>query len=94
MRLLEKQVRLELQEPVKLRAEITKILSDEKRSGSSRKFTPVQIMMILDLACKNPRDFGYKVSQWSLSLLVKEIIKQGIADRISEKSVSRFLKMR
>ncbi|NDO27392.1 helix-turn-helix domain-containing protein, partial [[Clostridium] clostridioforme] len=34
------------------------------------------------------------VSQWSLPLLVAEIKKQGIAEQISEKSVSRFLKMR
>jgi hypothetical protein len=85
---------LEATESEKLSAEIISILSDEKRSGSSSKFTPVQITKILDLACKNPRDFGYEVSQWSLSLLKKEIIRQGIADQISEKSVSRFLKMR
>ena len=44
--------------------------------------------------CSNPNDFGYEVSQWSLPLLVAEIKKQGIAEQISEKSVSRFLKMR
>lgn len=49
-------------------------------------------MKIIDLACKSPSDFGYEVSQWSLNLLVAEIKKQGIADQISEKSVSRFLK--
>ena len=51
-------------------------------------------MRIIDLACGNPNDFGYEVSQWSLPLLVAEIKKQGIAAQISEKSVSRFLKMR
>ena len=51
-------------------------------------------MRIIDLACSNPNNFGYEVSQWSLPLLVAEIKKQGIAEQISEKSVSRFLKMR
>lgn len=78
----------------KLQEEIKKVLSDEKRSGTSRKFTQEQIIKILDLACKAPREFGYEVSQWSLLLLVKEITKQGIADQISAKTVSRFLKMK
>ena len=49
-------------------------------------------MKIIDPACKAPSDFGYEVSQWSLNLLVKEIRRQGIAEDISAKSVSRFLK--
>lgn len=80
--------------PDKLEEEIRLLLSDRKRSGASPAFTPEQIIRIIDLACKNPCDFGYEASHWSLSLLVTEIKKQGIADRISEKSVSRFLKMR
>ena len=40
------------------------------------------------------QDLGYEVSQWSLPLLTAEIKKQGIVDQISEKTVSRFLKMR
>ena len=80
--------------PDKLEEEIRILLSDRKRSGASSTFTPEQIMRIIDLACKDPYDFGYEASHWSLSLLVSEIKMQGIADRISEKSVSRFLKMR
>lgn len=80
--------------PDKLEEEIRLLLSDRKRSGASPTFTPEQIIRIIDPACRNPCDFGYEASHWSLSLLVTEIKKQGIADRISEKSVSRFLKMR
>lgn len=80
--------------PERLEQEIRLLLSDRKRSGAPSIFTQEQIMAIIDLACKNPCDFGYEVSQWSLPLLVTEIKKQGIADRISAKSVSRFLKMR
>lgn len=85
---------IESDTPDKLEEEIRLLLSDRKRSGASPTFTPEQIIRIIDLACKNPCDFGYEASHWSLSLLVTEIKKQGIADRISEKSVSRFLKMR
>ena len=85
---------IEVSSPEKLEEEIRKILSDRKRSGTPPKFTSEQILAIIDLACKSPSDFGYEVSQWSLPLLVTEIQKQKIADRISAKSVSRFLKMR
>ena len=80
--------------PDKLEGEIRLLLSDRKRPGAPSTFSPEQIIKIIDLACKNPCDYGYEASHWSLSLLVTEIKKQGIADRISEKSVSRFLKMR
>ncbi len=85
---------IENSSPEKLEAQIRLLLSDKKRSGAPSAFTSEQITKIIDLACKAPCDFGYEVSQWSLPLLVAEIKKQGIADRISEKSVSRFLKMR
>lgn len=78
--------------PDKLSDEIRKVFSDKPRPGCPCVFTQEQIMKIIDLACKAPSDFGYEVSQWSLNLLVKEIRKQGIAQDISAKSVSRFLK--
>ncbi len=80
--------------PEKLGDEIRAVLSDKKRPGAPSVFTPDQIMRIIDLACSNPNDFGYEVSQWSLPRLVSEIKKQGIAEQISAKSVSRFLKMK
>lgn len=85
---------IETASPEKLKEEIQQVLSDKKRSGAPPVFTSEQILAIIDLACKAPCDFGYEVSQWSLPLLVEEIKKQKIADRISAKSVSRFLKMR
>lgn len=78
--------------PDKLSDEIRKVFSDRPRPGCPCVFTQEQIMKIIDLACKAPSDFGYEVSRWSLNLLVKEIRKQGIAEDISAKSVSRFLK--
>lgn len=85
---------IETADPEKLEDEMRAVLSDKKRPGAPAVFTPDQIMKIIDLACCNPGDFGYEVSQWSLPLLAAEIKKQGIAEQISPKSVSRFLKMR
>ena len=48
--------------PDKLEEEIHLLLSDRKRSGAPPTFTPEQIMRIIDLACKDPRDLGYEVS--------------------------------
>lgn len=85
---------VEAESPNTLGNEITRVLSDLQRPGTPSVFKPEQIVKIVDLACKNPFDHGYEVSHWSLPLLVKEIKNQGIAEQISEKSVSRFLKMR
>ena len=85
---------IETDDPEKLEDAIRAVLSDQKRPFAPSVFTPDQIMRIIDLACSRPNDFGYEVSQWSLSLLVAEIKKQGIVEQISAKSVSRFLKMR
>jgi len=85
---------IETSNPEKLEEEIRTLLSDKKRSGAPPTFTSEQITKIIDLACKDPSDFGYEVSQWSLPLLVKQIKIEGIAKQISAKSVSRFLKIR
>ena len=85
---------VEMLSPEKLQAEIKTLLTDDRRSGRSPIFTQEQILKIIDLACKHPSDFGYETSQWSLNLLVSEIKKQGIAEQIYAKSVSRFFKMR
>ena len=91
-RFLEALPRLRESAPDKLSDEIRKVFSDRPRPGCPCVFTQEQVMKIFDLACKAPSDFGYEVSQWSLNLLVKEIRRQGIAEDISAKSVSRFLK--
>lgn len=85
---------IEAECPEKLEDEIKLILTDLKRSGAPAEFSQEQIIKIINLACKAPEDFDHEVSHWTLTLLVSEIKKQGIAEQISPKSVSRFLKMR
>ncbi len=71
---------------------IISILSDEKRPGKPAVFTPEQIMLINELACKNPKEFGYELSHWNITSIAKEAVNQGIVESISACSVQRFLK--
>lgn len=83
---------IEKEIPEELEESITTLLSDLPRSGAPTKYTQEQRVKIVDLACKNPMDYQYEVSQWSTTLLAKEAKKQGIVDDISAASVNRFLK--
>lgn len=76
----------------KLSDVIKSVLSDKQRPGKAPVFTPEQIMLINELACKNPKDFGYELSCWNLASLAKEAVRQGIVGSISVASVQRFLK--
>lgn len=76
----------------KLTEAILSVLSDRPRPGKPPVFTADQIMLINELACKNPKDFGHELSQWNLSSLAQETVRQGIAPSISPCSVQRFLK--
>ena len=68
------------------------LLKDSPRPGHPCEFTEVQILKILEIACRNPSEFGYETSHWSLPQLAKVVIKLGIVDSISPASVGRFLK--
>ena len=76
----------------KLSDVIKSVLSDKQGPGKEPVFTPEQIMLINELACKNPKDFGYELSCRNLASLAKEAVRQGIVGSISAASVQRFLK--
>ena len=71
---------------------VSSFLIDCPRPGQPPHYTDEQIIKILEIACRNPEELGYEVSHWSLNLLVDAVIKEGIVDSISAKTVSRFLK--
>ena len=71
---------------------VCSFLNDNPRPGQPSHYTDEQIIKILEIACRNPEDFGYEASHWSLNLLVDAVIKEGIVDSISAKTISRFLK--
>lgn len=75
-----------------LRQRIEAVLQDELRSGTGVKFTVEQIVQIVALACELPASSGRPISHWSSGELADEATKRGIVERISPRSVGRFLK--
>lgn len=78
--------------PSHLEEELTAFLSDRPRPGHPMHYTDEPIIKILEIACRSPEEYGYEVSHWSLNQLAAAVIKEGIVDAISAKTVSRFFK--
>jgi len=58
---------------------IKTFLKDSPRPGHPCEFTEVQILKILEIACRSPSEFGYETSHWSLPQLANIAIKIGRA---------------
>lgn len=71
---------------------ITAVLSDLKRSGAPFTFSTEQVVQIVAMACEEPSQSGRPVSHWTSKDLAEEAVNRGIVDRISPRSVGRFLK--
>ena len=76
----------------KLMVLIKEILSDRQRSGTTKSFTVEQVVQIVALACEAPEKSARPVSHWTAKELADEAIKRGIVEKISPRSVGRFLK--
>jgi transposase len=66
-------------------------LSDRKRSGRPRRFTPVQVAEVKALACQLPAESGAPLSRWSCPELAREVVARAIAGSISASTVRRWL---
>jgi putative transposase len=66
--------------------------SDALRCGAPARIAAEQICAIVVLACEPPSASDRPVSHWSQQELGDEAMKRGIVDRISQRSVGRFLK--
>ena len=75
-----------------LRSAIRKVLDDSPRSGCPTTFTPEQICQIMALACEATEDSDRPICEWTNRELADEVIKRGIVESISVRSVGRFLK--
>ncbi len=71
---------------------ITKILSDEPRLGTPNFFSVEIVVQIVALACETPQESERTVSHWSTRELADEAVKRGIVEKVSPRSVGRFLK--
>lgn len=75
-----------------LKTTIKNAIKDAPRKGTPTKFSDVQIMQIVSLACTPPNAEGLPVSQWSCRSLAEHATRLGIVESISYKQISNFLK--
>ena len=83
---------IEEKSPKNLHEAVGNLLKDAPRPGCPCDFTEVQIIQILEIACRHPSEFGHESSHWSLPQLAKVVVELGIVDSISPASIGRFLK--
>jgi len=88
----EELVRVEKEEPRKLRMTIEKTLSDAARPGAPTTFTAEQVACIIAASCEKPENLGFPFSHWTRPLLRDYVIEKGIVDSISAMQIGRFLK--
>ncbi|MGH3616290.1 MAG: helix-turn-helix domain-containing protein [Pseudonocardia sp.] len=80
-----------IKEP-ELMQQLVMVLSDEQRPGGPAKFSLEQIVQIVAVACEQPASSGRPISHWTPRELALEVVKRGIVQEISPRSVGRFLK--
>lgn len=68
------------------------ILTDQQRRGAPVTFSIEQVVQIVALACEEPQASGLPITDWTPRELATVAIKRGIVERISPRSVERFLK--
>jgi putative transposase len=71
---------------------IEALLQDAPRPGVPGVFSAEQIAQILALACEDPQATGQPFTHWSQQSLAQEAVRRGIVERISARSVGKFLK--
>lgn len=76
----------------KLKLMIISILNDAQRAGRPNTYSSEQIVQIVSVACEEPSNSLRPVSHWSRRELKDEVIKRGIVENISDRTVGRFLK--
>jgi len=74
-----------------LRQRIEGMLDDAPRPGTPGAFSAEQLAQIIAVACEAPEDSGRPVSHWTPRELADEGIKRGLVQRISPRTVGRFL---
>jgi putative transposase len=77
-----------------LRLRIAALLDEAPRSGTPGEFSAEQLTPIISVACEAPEDSGRPVSHGTPRQLADEVINRGIVQRISPRTVGRFLKRR
>lgn len=69
-------------------------LGDASRSGRPDRMSAEQWCQIPALACESPQDHELPITHWTHKEWAREVVKQGIVDRISPSPVGAILKKR
>ena len=69
-------------------------LADAPRSGAPATFTPEQVCAVIAMTCEKPSQSERPISQWSQREIADEAMRRGLVERMSQRSVGRFLKKR
>jgi len=67
-------------------------LIDAPRSGAPDRISAEQWCQIMALACESPEAYDIPMTHWTQKELVKQVIKQGIVDKISPSHLGQTLK--
>lgn len=71
---------------------IEAILMDQPRPGTPPTFSSQQVVRIVAKASEDPQASERPITEWTPWELAAEAIKRGIVERISARSIERFLK--
>lgn len=71
---------------------IQSMLQDAPRPGAPSDFSAEQFTQIIAVACESPEDSDRPVTHWTPRDLRDEVIKRGIVQTISTRTVGRFFK--
>ncbi len=77
-----------------LAAAVHRVLADKPRPGAPPTFTPEQLCQVVAIACESPPDSERPTSHlatWTPREIADEVVKRGIVERISVRTVGRFL---
>jgi putative transposase len=80
--------------PQALASLLEALLDDAPRPGKPATFGPEQIVQIVAVACEPPEKSDRPIDHWTCRELADEAQRRRIVDRISPRSVGRFLKRR
>lgn len=74
-----------------LAAVVRGVLADAPRPGAPPKFTGEQVCAVVALACESPPGSDRPTSHWTPREIADEAVTRGIVQRISVRTVGRFL---
>src|SRR5262249_53402111 len=60
-------------------------------AAASRSFPPEVAMDVVKIACERPDELGRSLSQWDCTEIARQLVRDGVVERISPETVRRIL---